>query len=82
MPKDFPYKKMFDVKLLRLIESGMLDSIGNHWKNDVPECKTVPEDVASLALGLGTIIYIASGKEQSECVMNSYLFQKSLSACF
>ena len=59
MPKDFPYKKMFDVKLLRLIESGVLDSIRrNYWKNNIPECKTVPEDVDSLALGPGTMCMI------------------------
>ena len=61
VPKDFPYKKMFNVKLLRLLESGMLHSSGHHkyTTNNIPECKTVPEDVASLALGPGTIICIS-----------------------
>ena len=57
--KDFPYKKMFNLKMLRLIESGVLDSIGkDYWVNNIPECKTVPHDVASLALGPGTQSFV------------------------
>ena len=54
VPKDFPYKNIFNAKLFRLIETGVLDSIGaNYWLNNIPECNTVPEDVDSLALGSG-----------------------------
>ena len=53
VPKDWPYKKIFDTKLQRLLESGTLDSIRHHWENDVPDCKTVEEDEDSLALGPG-----------------------------
>ena len=59
VPKDFPYKKIFNAKLLRLIETGVLDSIGeNYWLNNEPECDTVTEDVDSLALGSGKTSYI------------------------
>ena len=79
VPKDFPYKKIFNAKLLRLIETGVLDSIGeNYWLNNIPECNTVPEDVDSLALG--------SGKTSCMYTVNEFRkscsFQKSLSACF
>ena len=58
VPKDFPYKNIFNTKLLRLIETGVLDSIGeNYWLNNIPECNTVPEDVDSLALGSGKTWY-------------------------
>ena len=53
VPKDWPYKKLFDTKLLRLLESGTLDSIRHHWENDIPDCKTLEDDEDSLALGPG-----------------------------
>ena len=53
MPKDWPYLKIFNTKLLRLFESGTLDSIRRHWENDIPDCTKVDEDKESLALGRG-----------------------------
>ena len=53
VPNDWPYKKIFDNKLLRLLESGTLDSIRHHWENDIPDCKTLEDDEDSLALGPG-----------------------------
>ena len=60
VPKDWPYKKIFDIKLLRLIESGTLDSIRGHWEEDLPNCKAVNDDKASLALGPGLKIQCSS----------------------
>ena len=60
VPKDWPYKKIFDIKLQRLLESGTLDSIRKHWENDVPDCRAVEEDEDSLALGPGVQRYSAS----------------------
>ena len=56
VPKDWPYKNIFDAKLLWLLESGTLNSMLHHWENEMPDCKTVAEDEASLALGPGIML--------------------------
>ena len=53
VPKNWPYKRIFDIKLQRLLESGTVDSIRRHWQIDLPDCKKVEEDEDSLALGPG-----------------------------
>ena len=51
MPKDFPYKKIFNAELLRLFESGMLDSLRQQTFDNLLECNTIYEDVAPLGPG-------------------------------
>ena len=53
VPKNWPYKRIFDIRLQRLLESGTVDSIRRHWENDLPDCKKVEEDEDYLALGPG-----------------------------
>ena len=53
VPKNWPYKRIFDIRLQRLLESGTVDSIRLHWENDLPDCKKVEEDEDYLALGPG-----------------------------
>ena len=60
VPNNWLYKKIFDIKLLRLIESGTLDSIRGHWEEDLPNCKAVNDNEASLALGPGLNIQCSS----------------------
>ena len=55
VPKDWRFKNIFDAKLLQILESGTLDSMLHHWENEMPDCKTIAEDEASLALGPGSI---------------------------
>ena len=51
--KKWPYKKIFDAKLLKLRESGVQDSIKRSWEEDLPNCKVLSDD-DSQALGPGS----------------------------
>ena len=77
MPKKFPYKKIFDTKLQRIIESGSLDSIRRHWEHDIPDCKIVEEDNDSLALGPG--VSWNSDRNVNEINTVLYLAEKLIS---